>query len=89
MYKTVTLPSLEWSCIIIVFIKDLYMYTHLCNEAGTKPAEQPQFKHSSEEMSQHLKELYIQRHLHEVEDNLCTRLLMNKPHELTKSKSNL
>jgi hypothetical protein len=45
-------------------------YTHLCNETGTKPAEQPQFKYSSEEMSQHLKEFDIQRHLREVEDNI-------------------
>jgi hypothetical protein len=46
------------------------MRTHLCNETGTKPAKETQFKHSSEEMSQHLKEFDIRRHLREVEDNL-------------------
>jgi hypothetical protein len=64
------LSYLETPYVVMVFIKNLYMHTHLCNETGTKPAEEPQFKHSSEEMSQHLKELYIRRHLCEVEDNL-------------------
>jgi hypothetical protein len=58
------------------------MHTNLCNETGTEPAEEPQFKHSSEEMRQHLKEFYIRGHLRE-EENPCTILLLNKSHELT------
>jgi hypothetical protein len=54
-----------------------HTHTYLCNETGSEPAEQSQFEHSSEEMSQHLKELHIQGHLHEVEHNLLTRLLLS------------